>query len=211
MQFKKSVLALAVFALASTSAQAATYASDNMNHTFGDAMWVPDGFFTDFAWDVIQDQNPGFTKDATVVAYSSGPFDYYTFNTYSTGSIILDVGFTYRWPGNAGSFDPEVALWMADGTLLGENDDLGSIDAGSVHEWDSYLKIDNLAAGTYVAGVARYQATAVDGGWSASSAEIPDGGRYTLHIITAVPEAESWAMLLAGLGLVGSVIRRRAV
>ncbi|MBT0571540.1 PEP-CTERM sorting domain-containing protein [Curvibacter sp. CHRR-16] len=32
---------------------------------------------------------------------------------------------------------------------------------------------------------------------------------YTLMSVTAVPEAETYAMMLAGLGMVGAIVRRR--
>ena len=46
---------------------------------------------------------------------------------------------------------------------------------------------------------------AAGGAYSLASAEIP-----ITMTITAVPEPETWLMLLAGMGLVGSVIRRRS-
>jgi len=53
----------------------------------------------------------------------------------------------------------------------------------------------NLAAGTYtITGIATL--SPYDGGYGAMS-------------VVAVPEPESWAMLLAGLGMVGAIARRR--
>ena len=53
----------------------------------------------------------------------------------------------------------------------------------------------NLAAGTYtITGIATL--SPYDGGYGAMS-------------VVAVPEPESWAMLLAGLGMLGAIARRR--
>lgn len=38
----------------------------------------------------------------------------------------------------------------------------------------------------------------------------PEGGGFGVMSITAVPEPESWGMLLAGLGVIGAIARRRA-
>lgn len=38
-----------------------------------------------------------------------------------------------------------------------------------------------------------------------------DSGSYTLTIANAVPEPESWALLIAGFGLTGAAMRRRRV
>ena len=35
------------------------------------------------------------------------------------------------------------------------------------------------------------------------------GGSYALNLVSGVPEAEAYAMLIAGLGLIGFVVRRR--
>ncbi|NML15868.1 PEPxxWA-CTERM sorting domain-containing protein [Azohydromonas sp. G-1-1-14] len=35
------------------------------------------------------------------------------------------------------------------------------------------------------------------------------GGSFSAYLLTPVPEPRSWALLLAGLGLVGAVARRR--
>lgn len=209
MQIKPMVLALGGCILGSGigMAQAATVASNNANHSFDTAMVIPDGFFTTIVNGAIELSD--VLPNASIVAFSSGPYDYYSFTTTVAGTIILDIDFTYEWSGNPGSFDPEVAIWTAAGTLIAENDDRGSIDVGSAHDWDSYLYLPDMAAGTYVIGVAKFEATGQDGGWMDTSAVLPENAMYTLHVSAPVPEAETWALMLTGLGLLGVMARRR--
>ena len=55
----------------------------------------------------------------------------------------------------------------------------------------------NLAAGNYtITGIAR---------------DSPFDGGYGALSVMAVPEPESWALLLAGLGIVGTIARRRSL
>ena len=55
----------------------------------------------------------------------------------------------------------------------------------------------NLAAGNYtITGIAN---------------DSPYGGGYGSISVMAVPEPESWALLLAGLGIVGAIARRRSL
>lgn len=207
MHLMKHATAVAISALLAGGAHAATIGSNNTNHTFAEAMEIPAGFFTTIGNAAIEDSET--IPNVSVVAFSSGPFDYFKFTTSSTGSIILDIDFTYTWSGNAGSFDPWVALWAEDGTLLADNDDRGSIDVGSAHEWDSYLNVSGVAAGTYVVGVSRFASVAATGGWASGSEPIPAGSFYTLHVSAPVPEPEAWGMMLAGLGVVAAMARRR--
>lgn len=207
MGMSKKILAAAVVAaFASSAANAAFIGSAGGNNTFDTAMAVPAGYF-----DLIEDgaiELSTTLPHATVVAFSSGPFDYFKF-TMGAGQLILDIDYTYAYSGNPGSFDPEIALWKADGTLIAENDDRGFVDVGSTHSWDSYLNISHLDAGTYIVGVAQYPSSAINGGWASSANAIPADSFYTMHISAPVPEPESWAMMLAGLGIMAGVARRR--
>ncbi|MCB1985682.1 MAG: PEP-CTERM sorting domain-containing protein [Burkholderiales bacterium] len=70
----------------------------------------------------------------------------------------------------------------------------GTLASGSTSANSASLTFDNLAAGWY---------TVYIGGTDAGST----GGGYDL-VVSAVPEAETWAMLLAGLGLIGWRLRK---
>ena len=61
--------------------------------------------------------------------------------------------------------------------------------------------------GHYIAGVTQFSAQALDNGWSGNI--IPNGREYTLQVQVAIPEPETYAMFIAGLGLMGFMARRR--
>lgn len=72
----------------------------------------------------------------------------------------------------------------------------GALASGSTGANSATLVFDDLAAGWYAVYV---------GGADSASA----GGGYDL-VVSAVPEAETWAMLLAGLGLIGWRLRKQS-
>lgn len=92
---------------------------------------------------------------------------------------------------------------FANGTSLGLTS-FAPIAAGDEQQFDAATALSdgrwsngswNLAAGSYtITGVAHLS---------------PFGGGYGQMSVTAVPEPESWAMLLAGLGMLGAIARRR--
>lgn len=130
-----------------------------------------------------------------------------------------------------GGFDPVVTLFNAStGGGIDENDD-GSPVADSVTglRYDSFL-MTNLPAGAYTATVTQYSSFAngpslADGfmgsGNTSFGSRDPHWALDILNVNTAsigasyishtapIPEPESYALLLAGLGLVAFMARRR--
>jgi len=87
------------------------------------------------------------------------------------------------------------ALSFAFGALGGNV--LEGISGGVSHNWMQYSDKQYLAVG-------HYTLTFGAEGYSNSY-----GGSLDNVSVTAVPEAETYAMMLAGLGLMGSIVRRR--
>lgn len=137
---------------------------------------------------------------------------------------------------DAVNFDPITAVWVQNGSvwnLVGENDDDDTIAAGQTY-FDSGLTFAALDAGNYRFTIATYNnfangATLSEGFQLDNEAPIPlaiwdqpanhvnMGTFYSVNLTgvdsavntTPVPEPETYAMLLAGLGLVGAIARRR--
>lgn len=136
------------------------------------------------------------------------------------------------------NFDPITAVWIQSGTtwnLVGQNDDDSSIASGQT-SYDSGLRFSSLSAGTYLFTVATYnnfaagstldQGFRFDGqtsiplsAWTQPANHGNMGSHWSLHltgvdsasvpVVATVPEPETYAMLLAGLGLIGAIARRR--
>jgi hypothetical protein len=132
------------------------------------------------------------------------------------------------------NFDPITAVWSqgaSSWTLVGQNDDNMSIAAGQTR-FDSGLVFSSLAAGNYLFTIATYNnfaaGTTLDQGfkfdgqapialadWTQPASHANMGTHWQVHLTGVdyaappVPEPETYAMLLAGLGLMGVIGRRR--
>lgn len=168
----------------------------------------------------------GFVPGVSVWASGSTEFDG---GTESFGGEVSSAGWgTPHSFNSTGAMGDSGTLWMASGqggniqetlgyavsgpthlnstTGWGEDIVSGAHDVSLTNTYESgvtgstgahtaSLAFDDLAAGWYTVYV---------GGTDHASA----GGQYDL-VISAVPEAETWAMLLAGLGLIGWRLRKQ--
>jgi hypothetical protein len=199
-------------------AHAGFYDDITPSNVFATAIDLDQHFSSDLNPDV-GDRN-GINTSTTmrwvsIFGEGDGAYDYFSFSSLG-GTIIADIDHTYT-PGRSSSlgFDAEIAIWKINQdnsfTLIEQNDDYDPItagDGGSVHEFDSFIQLDDMSAGRYVVGVSKYSSTAGNTGWIDGPNNIAADRQYTLQI-AVVPEPETWAMLVAGLGLVGLQLRRR--
>lgn len=135
------------------------------------------------------------------------------------------------------NFATITSVWAQSGldyTLVGQNDDNSSIAPGQTW-YDSGLTFASLAAGNYLFTIGTYanfaigsllsqgfnydsQAPIALSNWCQPFSHCNMGTYYSVHlsgvdsavnVTSAVPEPETYAMLLAGLGLLGFAARRR--
>ena len=133
---------------------------------------------------------------------------------------------------NGANFDPITAVWrVSDGLRMGENDDNAGIAPGQT-VWDSGLVFSSLEAGDYLFTIAVYSnfsnSTHLSDGfrWDddapltlAQYYGAPRGGNWSVHLSgvddangpgpSPIPEPSTYAMMFAGLGVLGAVARRR--
>jgi len=132
------------------------------------------------------------------------------------------------------NFDPITAVWRqsgADWLLVGQNDDRSNIAAGQTR-FDSGLTFSSLTAGNYLFTIATYnnwaKGTVLSAGfsfdsqtaiplsqWCQPASHCAMGNAFSVHLsgvdtaTAPVPEPETFAMLLAGLGVMAGVARRK--
>ena len=135
-------------------------------------------------------------------------------------SAMLDVEWTWKWSGANATPDssiPTLTNWSAE--ALGWRE---QVRAGKTNKYTYFL---NVAAGPakfdyeYDAGtmtssptkITSFHDVAVVGGrtYTLDIAQGKTPNELTAHLVAVVPEPESYAMFLAGLGLVGVITTRR--
>ena len=109
-----------------------------------------------------------------------------------TGNGIFQLSFWYSArPGvGAGSNDLEFSFGNLSGSVL------NGVAGGGTHNWLHYAGLVTLSGSSDLI-------------FKAAGASDSYGGSLDNISVTAVPEPETYAMLLAGLGLMGTIARRR--
>jgi hypothetical protein len=106
-------------------------------------------------------------------------------------------------------FTPYLILWDSNGTQLARFDSAG--DWGTAPGYSARIDYGYLDDGKYSFTIGNaYPSNTPDGtpwpgGWGDGNWQVTVNGAFS----SAVPEPETWAMLLVGLGMVSAVARRR--
>ena len=190
MKHKRNKLIVLCLLMAAWHADAALVTANGNNHTLATAQSLNGAFTTEANAEIT---------DATTIPHASvqgsgqNAWDYYSFTLNSAANVLFDID--HGMP----ALDSYLKLFNSDGVLLSYNDDGHITDAGSIHGYDSYLNYAFSQAGRYVVGVGR-----------CCSSALSTGQGYTLNVssVAAVPEPETYALLVTGLVGLGIGKRR---
>ena len=135
-----------------------------------------------------------FFGDAFAMGNASNTFaDHFTFSVTGTTPTNLDaIVSSISRTASVGLDITGLSLYTSGGTLVSSG---ASMSTGAIDVWT--LKSDSLAAGNYYVRVNGTMVSTTSGSF---------GGAIML---APVPEPETYGMMLAGLGLVGFLARRR--
>lgn len=178
---------------------------------------------SDVRWNLVSIDNTGLNRLIQTVAAAPG-----TTSPYTNAAVRGAVSATNIYLGQVNSADNGTMVTsadgyaittVADGTKFPGNSTFGSTLGGSgvasAGNLDTTLDLyvfGQVSQSTTTANNARasFFGALVDSFGNGAKAEVVTGsaGEYRLQI-SAVPEPETYAMLLAGLGLIGFAARRR--
>jgi len=199
MKFSKLALTAAV-AMSAAAAQAAAPANLVTNGSFestvlNNGAWLVTSNIDGWTGPIeLRNSVEGIAQDGSNFA----ELDVVTNSTitqtiYGTGMVNLSFWYSARPSTAAGTNDLGFSLGSLSGTVL-----TGEGNASSLHGWQQFAGIADL--GTSGSAVLSF---------AALGASDSVGGSLDNVSVTAVPEPEAVAMLLAGLGLVAGIARRR--
>ena len=141
-----------------------------------------------------------------------------------TLNALSDVSIGYKWTdllvvknGKTNEFNASSIIWTLTNTTLGASTTAltGSFaDVSGQTIGKDTLSLTGLSAGTYSLNLAgQWAAVSVNGNASNLTYVAPTvnlrQGTFSSTPVTAVPEPETFAMMLAGLGLMGTIAMRR--
>ncbi len=178
----RAVIAAALL-LCAMSQPASAQVTTRIYASFGDLDGTP---FSDLVGTL---DTPGITF-ATDTGYDWHPFERGSFGAESTATLYVSAAGTYTFSLNS---DDGSSLYI---------DGIRRIDNGGGHGPNTVTESFALTAGAHSLTVNFYEDF---GGSSGVDLTLPAGTSF----VSGVPEPEGYAMLLAGLGLVGFIGRRQ--
>ena len=183
----KTILRITVAALAlgmAGSAQATDFVDQEPNDTFATAQHL----IHDGSINLAGFAAPGLTGTGSDVSVIH---DWFRIDAVAGDALILRANAA----STSVSDDPILHLWSGSGTFLARDDDSGP-------GRNSLISFNITTSGAYFVGVGDF------GDNGDLNYELIVTG-LTPSLTGAVPEPASWALMIAGFGLVGSAMRRR--
>ncbi|MFZ2971451.1 MAG: PEP-CTERM sorting domain-containing protein [Ferribacterium limneticum] len=230
---KKSLLALAFAAAFAGSASAAMQSVDAGNYTFtyDDSFWgIAQGTVFGQSGNTFTFSNLGYSAAAAGQRSGESSADFLDWTYVGAVSVLAKSGYQIQSiiSGAVGQITTTVgsadgayayagsdtyAQWngasdiYSDTSTYSEKDGSDSFGANGPYNVSGSANLD----GVQQADLTYFQTS----GWVTvagrdSSASISHDASYFTVQVSAVPEADSYAMLLAGLGVIGALVRRRA-
>jgi hypothetical protein len=208
---KKILTCLAAATMMIGGANASVIAEIEPNSTLGTAQNVENAFSTGANADILNSNLVTWEWASIESLEGDRTYDYFRFNAQTGQNYIFDVDFGMH------DLDPEIGLWSLDGSssnLLHQQDDgcqalgldiCGLPGSGSSHNWDPIFSWQADQTSTYIVGIARFDSSANDGGFTGDAPKRRDN--YTLQIAREVPEPVTLGLL--GLGLCLLVRRKK--
>jgi hypothetical protein len=230
---KKSLLVLAISAVFASSAGAATQSVDAGNYTFSydDTFWgIASGTVFGQSGNTFTFSNLGYL--ASVAGQRSGEGASYFVDWTDVGVVSVQA--------KSGYLIQSIVSGVAGGIATTIGSTSGAYATGEANTYSQWNNLQGLASDTLIyseksgsgslgasgpynvsgsanlGGVERADLTYYQtNGWvtatgSGSSASISHDASYFTVQVSAVPEPDTYAMFLAGLGIMGTLVGRRA-
>lgn len=210
---KKHLTILAISSLIAGMANAATITEIEPNSTLATAQNIESAFTgEDGNVNIYNASYYGWETASVVSLNGDNTYDYFAFEATAGQNYVFDIDFG-RY-----NLDSEIGLWSFDGAgdLLHQQDDgciargvsfCSESDIGSLDGLDPKFSWNAATQGSYIVGVARFNASANDLGFTGSAPV--SGDDYTLQVSRSVPAPAGIALFALGIFGLGAMRKKR--